>query len=64
VNEGYKMKAVINAWNHGLDYIEHDGKLYGMFLDGIWLMKGEHIDMNQDKRNWITMPETAWGSES
>jgi len=58
------METIIKAWNQGLDCIEHDGKLYGMFSDGIWVMKGENCNMDNDKRHWLMLPDTAWGSEA
>jgi len=58
------MNEIIQAWNQGLDYIEHDGMLYGMFSDGIWVMNGERCNMEDDKRYWLLMPDTAWGSEA
>jgi len=58
------MDTIIQAWNQGLDYIEHDGKLYGMFNDGVWVMNGTHCNMENDKRFWLLMPDTAWGCNS
>ena len=58
------METIIQAWNQGLDYVEHDGKLYGMFSDGVWVLNGTHCNIETDKRFWLMMPDTAWGSNS
>ena len=57
--------ALYTAWVQGLDTVEAEGYLFGMFEDGIWTIFDDTVVMNDSSKvRFMGKPSVAWGSNS